>query len=219
MTPKSHIKDHNLSAVSVLAFPRAAFGLLLLLLAMALFVVPAAKASIQAPIKGDNHAEIALRTSGIYAEIFDMAMDAYRQHDYVAAVQLWQPIAESGYAPAQYNLGVVHARGLAVHRDMNTAGRWWQAAASQGNVDAQYNLGLLYATGNGVERNMKKAVLWWQQAASTGDPAAQFNLGMMYARGDGVSKNMDAAMHWWAQAAAQKFPKAQQLLHRISATQ
>lgn len=219
MTPKSNLNDQTSSTASVLAFPHAAFGLLMLLVAMALFVVPSAKASIQPPAKGNNHAEIALQTSGIYAEIFELAMDAYHQHDYAAAIHLWQPIAESGYAPAQYNLGVVHARGLAVHKDMNTAGRWWQAAANQGNVDAQYNLGLLYATGNGVERNMKKAVLWWQQAATTGDPAAQFNLGMMYARGDGVSKNMDAAMHWWAQSAAQKFPKAQQLLHRISAAQ
>ena len=178
-----------------------------------------AHASVQPSAENNHHAEIALRTSGIYAEIFELAMDAYREHDYSAAVHLWQPIAESGYAPAQYNLGVVHARGLAVHKDMNVAGRWWEAAAAQGNVDAQFNLGLLYATGNGVELNMKKAVLWWQQAATTGDPAAQFNLGMMYARGDGVSKNMDAAMHWWERSAAQKFPKAQQLLNQLTATQ
>jgi len=192
--------------------------LLTLFLVFAMVSIPQAKASVSLSPKLNNNAEISLRTSGIYAEIFELAMDAYRQRDYSAAVHLWKPIAESGYAPAQYNLGVVHARGLAVHKNMNVAGRWWQAAASQGNVDAQYNLGLLYATGNGVELDMKKAVLWWQQAATTGDPAAQFNLGMMYARGDGVSKNMDAAMHWWAQSAAQKFPKAQQLLNQLSAT-
>jgi len=201
------LKSRWLGAMTLMIFFVATFAL-----------TSKSHASTQPPTKNDHNAEIALRTSGIYAEIFELAMDAYREHNYSAAIHLWQPIAESGYAPAQYNLGVVHARGLAVHKDMNVAGRWWEAAASQGNVDAQYNLGLLYATGNGVELNMKKAVIWWQQAATTGDPAAQFNLGMMYARGDGVSKNMDAAMHWWERSAAQKFPKAQQLLHQLTAT-
>ena len=197
------------------------FGILVLtVFFLTAFVLTSrAHASVQPSTKNDHHAEIALRTSGVYAEIFELAMEAYREHNYSAAVHLWQPIAESGYAPAQYNLGVVHARGLAVHKDMNIAGRWWEAAAAQGNVDAQFNLGLLYATGNGVELNMKKAVLWWQQAATTGDAAAQFNLGMMYARGDGVSKNMDAAIHWWGRSAAQNFPKAQQLLNQLTATQ
>lgn len=189
---------------------------LMLFFVVTFIFTPKAHASISASTKNRNTAEVALRTSGLYAEIFEMAMDAYRERNFKAAISLWQPIAESGYAAAQYNLGVVHARGLTVNRDMNLAGRWWQAAADQGNVDAQYNLGLLYATGNGVEMSMEKAVLWWQQAASTGDPAAQFNLGMMYARGDGVSKNMDAAMHWWAQSAAQKFPQAQQLLDQLN---
>jgi TPR repeat protein len=175
-----------------------------------------AEASIGNAQRNSDKVELSLRTSGLYGEIFELAMEAYREHNYTAAIHLWQPIAESGYAAAQYNLGVAHARGLSVPKNMILAGDWWRAAANQGNADAQYNLGLLYATGNGVEMSMEKAVHWWQQAASIGDPAAQFNLGMMYARGDGVSKNMDAALHWWSQSAAQKFPQAQHLLDRIS---
>jgi len=218
MTTKLNIYWKYLQAAQALLFHRTGVVALMLFLAVTFISAPKVYAKASLTTKTADQAEIALRTSGIYAEIFELAMEAYREHNYSAAVHLWQPIAESGYAPAQYNLGVVHARGLAVQKDMNVAGRWWQAAANQGNVDAQYNLGLLYATGNGVELNMKKAVIWWQQAATTGDPAAQFNLGMMYARGDGVSKNMDAAMHWWGRSAAQKFPKAQQLLHQLSAT-
>jgi len=188
-----------------------AFLLALLLLS------PRAGATIHHEVSlPDDKAQLSLRTSGIYSELFELAMQAYRENDFKTAVRLWQPIAESGYAAAQYNLGVVHARGLSVPKNMNLAGLWWQAAASQGNVDAQYNLGLLYATGNGVEMDMKKAVHWWQQAASIGDPAAQFNLGMMYARGDGVSRNMTAALHWWSQSAAQKFPQAQHVLEKFS---
>jgi len=218
MTTKLNTDKQNLQVAQALPQRWAGAMALMLFFILAFASVPKAHASVPLTTKSDHQAEIALRTSGVYAEIFELAMDAYREHNYYAAIHLWQPIAESGYAPAQYNLGVVHARGLAVDKDMNVAGQWWQAAANQGNVDAQYNLGLLYATGNGVELDMKKAVLWWQQAATTGDAAAQFNLGMMYARGDGVPKNMAAAMHWWGRSAAQKFPKAQQLLHQLSAT-
>lgn len=176
----------------------------------------AAHASVRQAFGPEDKASASLSASGLYGEIFELAMDAYRENNFKAAIQLWQPIAESGYAAAQYNLGVVHARGLTVPKNMNLAGNWWRAAAHQGNADAQYNLGLLYATGNGVEMDMEKAVHWWQQAASVGDPAAQFNLGMMYARGDGVSRNMEAAIHWWSQSAAQKFPQAQHLLNSIA---
>jgi TPR repeat protein len=219
MTIKPETHKLNRTVTRALSLRRQGAMALALFLVAAFSMMSKVHASVPLTTKTSQHTEISLRTSGIYAEIFELAMDAYRERNYAAAIHLWQPIAESGYAPAQYNLGVVHARGLAVHKDMNQAGRWWQAAADQGNVDAQYNLGLLYATGNGVELNMKKAVLWWQQAATTGDPAAQFNLGMMYARGDGVSRNMDAAMHWWEQSAAQQFPKAQEILHQLSAVQ
>lgn len=210
--PRTRVKaitpEYRSDWVGAMVF--AAFLLALLLLS------PRAGATIRLEIKKPDNARISLRTSGIYSEVFEMAMQAYRDNDFQTAVRLWQPIAESGYAAAQYNLGVAHARGLSVPKNMNLAGLWWQAAANQGNVDAQYNLGLLYATGNGVKMDMKKAVHWWQQAASIGDPAAQFNLGMMYARGDGVSRNMDAAFHWWSQSAAQKFPQAQHVLEKFT---
>lgn len=190
--------------------------LLLLFFLAAVTLSPRSHAAVAPGIALHNNAEISLRASGIYGEMFEMAMEAYRENNFSAAIKLWEPIAHSGYAAAQYNLGVAYARGLVGQKDMTQAGHWWFAAAKQGNPDAQYNLGLLYATGNGVEMSMEKAVHWWQQAAVIGDPAAQFNLGMMYARGDGVTKNMDAAIHWWSRSAAQEFSQAKDLLNGLA---
>jgi TPR repeat protein len=188
----------------------------ILFLLVAILATSHAEAAVKAPMSARSTAEISLRASGMYSEIFELAMDAYRDRNVEAAIRLWSPIAESGYAAAQYNVGVAHARGLIGSRNMRVAQKWWQAAAQQGNVDAQYNLGLLYATGNGVDIDMKKAVHWWQQAATVGDPASQYNLGMMYARGEGVAQNMDAAYHWWTQSAAQKFPQAEKVLNDLA---
>ena len=129
MTKKLHAQEHYPPLTRVLQLKRFDMLVLAVFFLTALVLTSRAYASVHPSTKNDHHAEIALRTSGVYAEIFELAMDAYREHNYSAAVHLWQPIAESGYAPAQYNLGVVHARGLAVHKDMNIAGRWWQAAA------------------------------------------------------------------------------------------
>lgn len=190
-----------------------AAGFLLAVFAFA----PSAKAAMAPMTRDVDRVKQSLVDSGHFGELFQVAMGAYNDGNIATAMRLWESLAESGYAAAQYNLGVAHARGITGKSDIDQAYRWWTAAAEQGNSDAQYNLGLLFATGNGVERDMHKAVYWWQQAARVGDAAAQYNLGMMFARGDGVARNMEAAVHWWMLSAAQEFPQAKQILNELTA--
>ena len=42
---------------------------------------------------------------------FDKGMTAYRSGDYQAALAEWRPLAESGHAAAQNNLGFMYAKG------------------------------------------------------------------------------------------------------------
>ena len=51
--------------------------------------------------------------------------------------------AERGNASAQYNLGVMYAKGQGVRQDYAEAVRWYRRAAEQGDVQAQSNLGVL----------------------------------------------------------------------------
>lgn len=84
--------------------------------------------------------------------------------------------AEQGYADAQFNLGLMHANGESVEKDMLKAAELFKKAADQGHVDAQNNLGVMYFTGEGVERDEKKAVMWFEKAAAQGNADAQANL-------------------------------------------
>ena len=53
--------------------------------------------------------------------------------NYEKAKEWWQKAADQGYiANAQFNLGVMYARGEGVTQDFKKAKKWWQKAADQG---------------------------------------------------------------------------------------
>lgn len=54
-------------------------------------------------------------------------------------VELYRKSAEQGYAPAQYNLGMIYDDGLlGVRKSVTTAVKWFEKAAMQGDLEAQY---------------------------------------------------------------------------------
>ena len=55
---------------------------------------------------------------------FDKGMTAYRSGDYQAALAEWRPLAESGHAAAQYNLGGMYDIGRGVAKNHNQALAW-----------------------------------------------------------------------------------------------
>jgi TPR repeat protein len=82
---------------------------------------------------------------------FEDGETAYNQHDYKAALEAWQPLAERGDAQAQYKLGVMYDNGFGVKADIALAADWYRRAAVQGDKAAErhyeannfaYNLGL-----------------------------------------------------------------------------
>jgi TPR repeat protein len=111
--------------------------------------------------------------------------------------------AKAGDAAAQYNVGVLYARGQGLVQDYASAITWFRAAAAQGNTAAQYNLGVVYARGLGVAADPAEALNWYRSAADQNYPAAQFNLALAYASGDGTKQDYAAAARWYQRAAAQ----------------
>ncbi|WP_246237697.1 serine/threonine-protein kinase [Caldichromatium japonicum] len=140
---------------------------------------------------------------------FSLGCAAYERSDYQGAIDRWYPLAKQGDRKAQYNIGMMYARGQGFDRDEAQAAQWLQEAARQGDVEAQYNLGLIYAEGRGVEQNYTQAAYWWHEAAKRGEVLAQYNLGAMYADGRGLDQDYVQAAHWWRQAAAQGLAEAQ----------
>ena len=79
--------------------------------------------------------------------------------------------AEMGNSIAQFNLGVMYAKGEGVEKDYAEALKWFRKAAEQGNSVAQYSLGLMYYIGQGVEKDHVEAYAWYNLAARSVEAA------------------------------------------------
>ncbi|MGP0565789.1 MULTISPECIES: tetratricopeptide repeat protein [unclassified Nitrospina] len=106
---------------------------------------------------------------------------AYLRHDFNSAFQHWMPLAWSGNADAQYQLGILYLNGQGVPLDTKKAAKWFLASALQGDVGAQYFLAELYRKGLGVDRDLEIAAAWYRKAAEQDYPDAQYRLGTWYA--------------------------------------
>lgn len=111
--------------------------------------------------------------------------------------------AKAGDAAAEYDVGVLYARGDGLVQDYASAASWFHAAAAEGNVAAQYNLGVLYANGLGVAGDQTEALNWYRSAADQNHADAQFNLALAYAQGTGTAQDFPAAARWYQRAAQQ----------------
>ena len=129
------------------------------------------------------------------ADDSDDAAAAYLSGDYATAFKLNKPLAEQGNAVAQYNLGVMYAKGKGVIENDKKAVRWYRLAADQGNAKAQNNLGVMYHNGEGVLQDNKKAHMWYNIARANGNDTADDNIKSITRRmtTDEISEAQDMA--------------------------
>src|SRR5258708_4562690 len=64
-------------------------------------------------------------------------LDAFRNHDYAAALRYWRPMADEGDATAQGYLGMLYANGQGVPKDYVQAFIWFSLAASSSSADPE----------------------------------------------------------------------------------
>src|SRR5262250_2419823 len=71
-----------------------------------------------------------------------VALAAYAQQDYAGAFRQLARVAETGDCEAQYQLGLLYARGHGCVPSAGDAIVWYRRAAEQGYAEAQYHLGM-----------------------------------------------------------------------------
>jgi hypothetical protein len=150
------------------------------------------------------------------AALYKTGIAAFEAGDFEQAYVVWKPLAENGYAVAQYSLGKLFDRGGdPIEQNPFMAALWYRQAAAQGVAAARNNLAIMYAQGRGVPANAGRAVELWHQAALQDHPMAQFNLGLSYFNGDGVAANPEVAMQWFIKAAESGVVGAQYAMGQI----
>ena len=129
--------------------------------------------------------------------------------EFKAARAEFAPLVEEGYAPAQYQMGLVYQNGYGVPKDATKAFEMFSLAASQNYPDALFSLALMYTEGEGVKKDLKTAFALTEKAANLELPRAQFNLGVMYYNGEGVTRDYLKAARWYERAAEHNYALAQ----------
>ena len=138
-----------------------------------------------------NDDEEMTRSSGIAA---------FEAKEFRRAMQLLQPLAQSGDAEAQFRLGVMFQNGLGVVADALRAGHWMRLGAEQDHALSQHGLGVMYLYGEGVEQDDAEALRWFERGAAQGLLGSLTSLAMMYEEGRGVAKDPDRARELYRQA-------------------
>lgn len=159
---------------------------------------------------------LALFAEAVLAQSFNTGLDEYQRGHYEIAFNIWKPMAEHGFAPAQSNLGWMYDNGYGITEDDVQAVEWYLKAAKQSDESAQANLGWMYANGFGIEKDDFEAVHWYRGAAGQGDATAQYNLGWMYENGRGTLKSESKAVSWYVKASRQGLATAQDAVKRIA---
>jgi TPR repeat protein len=102
----------------------------------------------------------------------------------VESLRYFERSVAVGYAPAQYNLGLMYYSSgqdeALVTQDYLHAFRLFMLAAGQGMVDAKYYLGDMYNYGRGVTPNATQSMRWYREAAEGGDLFSQRYLGEVF---------------------------------------
>jgi TPR repeat protein len=104
-----------------------------------------------------------------------------------------QMSAEKGYAPAQYELGLLY-QGLIGVPDLEKSFHFFFKAANQGFAKAQFKVARAYLKGLGVDKDLEQYFIWMKKSADLGYDRAQFVLGNSYLFDKDVllgNKNLD----------------------------
>ncbi|HWW58742.1 MAG TPA: tetratricopeptide repeat protein, partial [Sphingopyxis sp.] len=123
-----------------------------------------------------------------HADVKD-GVDAWQKGDYQGAVAEWRPLALSGDADAQFNLGQAYKLGRGVPADLSQAEDWYRRAAKQGHLQAEDNLGLVLFTAN----RRDEAMPYITRSAERGEPRAQYVLGTALFNGDLAPQDLPRA--------------------------
>ena len=144
-------------------------------------------------------------------ERFEAGLAAKDRGHYATALRSWLPMADTGDAQAQNNVGFMYEGGLGVSQSYLIAMDWYRKAADSGLAEAQHNIGMLYHHGYGVAANPVEALRWFKLAADQELPQSEYMLGLAYENGNGSPLDYTAARKLLLSSALKNYAPAQMM--------
>ena len=145
--------------------------------------------------------------------LMTQAIEAYDQHHYKTAFEIWSDLAESN-SDAMVNLATLYVKGQGVGKNFSKAAELFDRAVQKGHELAAYYLGGMYENGVGTPKDFERAHGYYEFAANKGNVTSMIKLGMML-----QDKDTSVAMYWLIQAAHAGDAQAQQFITYVSNAQ
>ena len=142
---------------------------------------------------------------------FESGLASKDRGHYATALRAWIPMAESGNAEAQNNVGYMYEEGLGVPQNYLLAMNWFRQAADNELAQAQHNMGMLYHHGYGVAQNLEEAFRWFKLAADQELAESEYMLGLAYEKGEGTTLNYGEARRLFLSSARKNYTPAQMM--------
>jgi TPR repeat protein len=128
----------------------------------------------------------------------ERGIESFRQGRLIESMELLEPSARGGYAPAQVTLAYI----LDFSERDEEAVHWYRQAAESNNASGIFGLGSMYAKGEGVERDPHKAGQLTRQAAQMEHLLAMRAYAYALQNGAlGFERDLTAAVEWFLKAA------------------
>ncbi len=136
-----------------------------------------------------------------------VGLQALKNKDYATAVREFKAGVDRGEADAQFNLGLMYARGLGVEKDIPLA--WDLFSGQRRERGSAVPAGVRSAQGWGVQQDFAEASKWYLLSANQGDTYAENGIASLYEDGFGVEQDYNMAVHYYMLAAKSGFAPAQ----------
>ena len=131
----------------------------LLLLSVAIYFSSSDQQDVAAPehqaaVESDGYLTVAADEFTGFIQRIGLELTYLRGKWYETTLQpekakpFFEQAAQQHHATAQYELGMLYLKGLAVEQNNTTAAFWLEKAARQRNADAQYELAILLLGGD-----------------------------------------------------------------------
>lgn len=138
-------------------------------------------------------ASVAVHAASPEAELAD-ARRALGRGDLVAALTIYQGLADARNPEGLRWLGIMHARGLAVRPDPQKGCDLFEKAANAGSPTAFHMVGDCFFNGDGRPTDYSQSAAWYERAIAAGDITANCALGNQYFDGKGVARDVSRGM-------------------------
>jgi TPR repeat protein len=107
------------------------------------------------------------------ARAVDDGVVEFKKGNYVDAVRLLTPYADSGNKTAQLNLGIAYAFGLGVKRDRALAHDFLRHSTGKNSAEMSLWIAKSLENGDGVAKDSTEAIAWYRVAADEGSAEAR----------------------------------------------